>query len=147
MRQQGITHQEYRNRILILDDDIESYGVLIHEIKRQGYRVELVSDPEILYSRMRADEIDTVIIGIETRNLANEAMEIIRAVKRIDALLPVIMISSDDSIETAAYIREKGVFYYTLRPIDTVEVLCAIENAVNWRDRHRSTGSRSSENI
>lgn len=124
------------DHVVIMDTDTQTYGSMITQLKKRGYSVDHIIDPEAVFTALRGNLIDALIVCVDVYALSDDKNAVIPYVKRMNKRIPIIVTSSDDSIETASYVREYGVFYYSLKPIDTEEIVCVIENALHWRKRY-----------
>jgi len=73
-------------------------------------------------------EIDLTIIN---ENLDGMALsKLIEIVKKSRPRIPLIIISSDDSREELTRVLEHGIFYFIIKPINSVELREAVESAL-----------------
>ncbi len=122
--------------VAIMDDDQPSVARIMKSLQRDGYVVERINNPEKLMQEVNSDRIDVLILNVEATG--RHRRELLPMIKRANRLLPIIVTSSDDSIELATRVREQGVFYFSLKPIDIAEIKLALKNALNRRyTRHR----------
>ncbi|MBN2620429.1 response regulator [candidate division WOR-3 bacterium] len=116
--------------IAIMDQDRSNARVVSQYLSILGYQVEHIQDSHILFERIQAGSVDVLIMDV---NKHNRGFELIPAIKDIDRLLPIIIISGDDSIEVAVRVREQGIFYFMMKPLDIEEIRLVIENALEHR--------------
>ncbi len=112
--------------MLIMDSDRESVQELTHYLTEAHYRVESVSQPSVMFEKINREHVDAVIIDVETQGV--KGCELIQALKRANRCVPIIVTSADDSIEVATRVREQGVFFFALKPIDMHEVELALRH-------------------
>lgn len=127
--QEGSTEMELEKRlsVLIADKKAEMVKELIEHLQNWGYATRSVYTREDLVKEIESNPISLAIIDTDIDEQLGA--ETLKEIKRIDPDLPVIMTSSDDSLETEVAIRKLGVFYYCLKPYDPEEVHLAIDRA------------------
>ncbi|KPK73086.1 hypothetical protein AMJ87_02915 [candidate division WOR_3 bacterium SM23_60] len=121
--------------VAIMDDDQPAVARMTKSLHRDGYTVKRIKTSEELMQEIHADRIDVLILNVDANGRYRH--ELLPMIKKADRLLPIIVTSSDDSIELATRIREQGVFYFSLKPVDIAEIKLALKNALNRRYTHR----------
>lgn len=114
-----------------MDQDIETVQKMIAMLRKEGYCAEHIGQKSKLLNMIRNNMIDVLIIDVDAE--VTKSYEIISLIKNIDRLLPIIVTTSDDSIEVAARVREQGIFFFTIKPLDMDEIKMAIQNALGRR--------------
>jgi excisionase family DNA binding protein/PAS domain S-box-containing protein len=116
-------------RIIVMDTDAETTKQLIKELGHEGYKVESVEKTSRLLEKIRNEQIDILILAVEVYD--NRGYELIPLIKKINQFLPIIVTSTDDSIEMATRVREHGIFFYVIKPLDMKEIKLALKNALH----------------
>lgn len=111
-----------------MDSDRDSVEQLLKGLKNLGYKSEAIEQTNILLRKIKNDLIDILILAVDTWGGGH--FELIPVIKKLNRSLPIIAISGDDSLETAARVREQGVFFYALKPLDMHEIEVAVKNAL-----------------
>lgn len=101
--------------------------LLRKELKELGYRVDAVKQTKILLRMVRNDLVDVLILAVDAWGAG---FDLIPVVKRLNRTLPIIVTSSDDSLETASRVREQGVLFYAIKPLDMHEIESVLKNAL-----------------
>ncbi len=57
-------------------------------------------------------------------------LEMVSIIHKINAKIPVITISKDDSLETERRVRQERIFYYFPEPVDGDEMKAVIKDAL-----------------
>jgi excisionase family DNA binding protein len=128
MRPESIRTVRKHARIGIMDSDREAVEWLMKELGMRGYRLILIEQTNTLLRKVKNDMIDILIIAVDP--WGGGRFELIPLVKTWNRSLPIIAVSSDDSLDTAAKVREQGVFFYAIKPLDIHEIEIAIKNAL-----------------
>ncbi|KPK73842.1 hypothetical protein AMJ87_00575 [candidate division WOR_3 bacterium SM23_60] len=111
-----------------MDNDRGSVELLLRELRNLGYKTEAIEQTNILLRKIKNDLIDILILAVDA--WGGGRFELIPLIKKLRRSLPIIAISGDDSLETATKVREQGVFFYALKPLDVHEIDIAVKNAL-----------------
>lgn len=118
-------------RICLVDDDELILTMLSRALEKEGYEVHTDMGGERLAERILACRPDVVLldIGLPGEN----GMEALRSLKASGASLEVIMLTADDTAETAVKAMKNGAWDYLTKPFNVDEVKIVIRNAVENR--------------
>jgi DNA-binding NtrC family response regulator len=127
-----------RLHLVLVDDNPDDRALVIRELRRQCSALEVV---EIIDSASFAKALaewtgDLVITDYEM--YWTTGLGILRAVKKVDSICPVIMFTSLDSMETAVAAMKAGVDDYVLKSAQHVAHLpSAVHSALEMARRRR----------
>lgn len=124
-------HYRTHGRIVIMDSDKETVKLLTKSLTKEGYKVESVEHTNRCYEKIKNEQVDVLILAVDA--WGNKGHELIPIIKKINRFLPIIVTSADDSIEVASRVREQGVFFYAIKPLDMKEIKMALKNALSTR--------------
>ncbi len=123
-------------RILIVDSDLELCKRLAGYLSRTGHQVKVAQDgSEALVSLDEALPFDLVVTALNLPQA--DGMEILRKVKRRDPATPVVILTSQGSVQHAVNAMKEGAADFLLKPV-TVELL---EELASRMLRPRALGS------
>ena len=117
--------------ILVVDDEEIMREILESLLARQGCRVRLAESGEAALEAVKADPFDAAIVDVMMPGI--NGLETLARLQRIDAELPVVMITA---FGTAANTREafkRGAFDFIEKPFKNDDVLVVVRNAVAQR--------------
>ena len=117
--------------ILVVDDEEIMREILESLLARQGCRVRLATSGEEALEAVKADPFDAAIVDVMMPGI--NGLETLARLQRIDAELPVVMITA---FGTAANTREafkRGAFDFIEKPFKNDDVLVVVRNAVAQR--------------
>jgi len=120
-----------RERILIIDDDPGLSEVILMLLGGEGYRVEHAATVRAGLAQVAATEFDLVITDLKLPD--GTGVEAIRPIKEIRGDLPVILMTSYSSVESAIDALRNGAVDYIIKPFDNEDFLHAAERALNER--------------
>ena len=122
--------------ILIVEDEAVFGKSLARFLSGAGYDCTLKSRAE---DGLRiVEEVSPHAVLLDVRLPGMDGLEALRAFQKVDADLPVIMITAYGTIETAVEAMRAGAADYLCKPLDLHEVRLVLERALdNARNRRR----------
>lgn len=132
-------------KILVVDDDtvmLKLMGKLIQE--NTSYDLVATNNPLEGLKLATQNEFDLVITDMKMPYV--DGIELLEAVKRERADVPVIVMSAYSSLETSREAMHKGASDYIIQPVKREQMLVAIEKALQWK-RLRRENKMLSERI
>jgi DNA-binding NtrC family response regulator len=120
-----------RGTVLIVDDEEIMREILETLLVREGYEVRVVASGDEGLNVARSVALDAAIIDLMMPGLGGIA--VLDELKKIDELLPVLMITAFASVENAFIAGESGAFDYITKPFKNDKVLAVLRNAVERR--------------
>jgi DNA-binding NtrC family response regulator len=130
----GRRRNEMKARAILIayQDDlwVRSFSTFFH---RTGYRVETAKLVSELIRMVRGGSIHVVLLDDELEGV--KAYDLVPLIKRINGMLQVIVISSEESLGQVRRLREAGIFYQAMKPVDMEELNSAIECAFEKIER------------
>ena len=115
-------------RIYLVDDDELILSMLSRTLEREGYDVGTDSGRKDLVEKIAAWHPDVVLLDI---NLPGQnGMETLQILKNDSADIEVIMLTADDTAETAVKAMKIGAWDYLTKPFNMDEVKIVIGNAI-----------------
>jgi DNA-binding NtrC family response regulator len=118
-------------RILLIDDDPGLSEVIELLLTREGYAVARAGTVKAGLERLRRARTDLVITDLRLPD--GTGLDAIAAIRRMRAELPIIMITSFSSLESAIGALRAGAVDYIVKPFDNDEFLHAVARALNER--------------
>ncbi len=117
-----------RGRIYLVDDDELILGMLSRILSREGYDIRTESSGAGIVENIRRWRPDVVLLDI---NLPGQSgMEILQELKNSGSDMEVIMLTADDTAETAVKAMKIGAWDYLTKPFNIDEVKIVIGNAL-----------------
>jgi|GEM_PF-5949303 signal transduction histidine kinase len=121
-------------RILVTDDDKHVRYVLAKYIRRLGYTVvEAASGEEALRILSEADQppIDLMLTDIWMPHMTG--VDLLEAVRRIDADLPIAMITGSATVDSSIAALNAGAYAYLKKPIQNKQLRDILARGLNRR--------------
>ena len=118
-------------RVLVIDDDPGLSEVIGMLLEREGYGVERAGTLKEGISCVEAGELDLVITDLKLPD--GTGLDAIAAIRGRHPALPIIMITSYSSMESAIAALRAGAVDYITKPFDNDEFLHAVARALKER--------------
>jgi DNA-binding NtrC family response regulator len=118
-------------RVLVIDDDPGLAEVIQLLLSREGYAAERAGTVKAGLERLGAAQTDLVITDLKLPD--GTGLDVIGAVRGLHPGLPVIMITSYSSMESAIAALRAGAVDYIIKPFENEDFLHAVERALHER--------------
>ncbi|MCB2147291.1 MAG: sigma-54 dependent transcriptional regulator [Deltaproteobacteria bacterium] len=115
-------------RILVVDDELSMRELLEYMLEKRGYGVICAANGKEALARIEKDHYDLLLCDIRLGDMTG--LEVLKASKKKNPHVTVIMISAFASTETAVEAMNQGAFDYVPKPFENKELLQTIANAL-----------------
>lgn len=115
-------------RILIVDDEPRLLEVLTAMLEAEGYSVETAGDGRAAVRILGQRPFDLVLTDIMMPGL--DGLQLLRAVRERDLDVPVVLMTGNPNVESAAQALEYGALRYLTKPLRERDLLRATADAV-----------------
>ena len=120
MSSKGIIH--------VIDDEPVIHDVLAQLLTSEGYEVEISASGEEALEKFPSQSFDVILLDLLMPGM--DGIEVLRRIKKVDPLAPVIIITAYGSVESAISAMKIGALDYVQKPFKHDDLLLAIEKAV-----------------
>lgn len=122
--------------VLIADENVESRKVLADLCIESGYDVMVTTSAANVLHGILRKTAQVVLLSSEFDELA--AAELIPVLKKCSRDLTIILVSDETSLPIIRKMRKEGIFYHSLKPIDSADreelrqaVACAFDSLLS----------------
>ena len=115
-------------RILVVDDELSMRELLEYMLEKQGYGVLVAATGKEAISKIEKNPYDLLLCDIRLGDMTG--LEVLKASKKKNPHVTVIMISAFATTETAVEAMNQGAFDYVPKPFENEELLQTIANAL-----------------
>jgi len=118
--------------VLITDDEeriIRNVKVMFD--KMDNIEVVKAQDLTSIVDFVEREKLHLIITDLRVPKMGR--LEFLKQIKSMDSELPVIVVTGDDSIETAVESMKEGAFDYIVRPFEGESLSVAVEKALKMR--------------
>jgi len=114
--------------IFVVDDESESRLVLAYHLEKAGYEVEQFSNgPDCL----KALDRKPGIVCLDMQMPKMDGLEVLKRIKQRDSKVGVIMVTSNNVVDTAVQALKLGAADYIIKPADREKLLTTVEDALD----------------
>jgi DNA-binding NtrC family response regulator len=117
--------------ILIVEDEAKMSRLLELNLSEEGFTTHAVADAETGLKLLREEKIDLVITDLKLPGM--DGLEFLQAVKRVDARLPVVVMTAYGTVETAVEAMKAGASDYVLKPFSLEEMKLIVYKELDVR--------------
>ncbi len=117
-----------KGRVLAVDDEpglLDVYQTLLSD---EGYIVETSTSGRDALDRFRRAAFDVVLTDIVMPD--SDGVDLLRAVRRADLDVPVILVTGSPTVKTAVLALELGALRYLVKPVKGADLIAAVDQAV-----------------
>lgn len=119
-------------RILVIDDEPNMLRLLkTILIGKTGYEVITTNNPLEVSKLLQEDTFDLVISDLKMPLV--DGMDLVDIIKKIDANLPLIIITAYGTSEIAKEAVQKGAYDFITKPFRKETILISIKRALEWK--------------
>ncbi len=114
-------------KVLLVDDEDIFREATARQLTVRGFIVQTAASGEEAIAQVNADPPEVVVLDQQMPGL--HGSETFIAIKKIDPLIEVIMLTGNTSVDNAIELMQMGTFDYLMKPINIDELLYKIEDA------------------
>ncbi|MCL6620677.1 MAG: response regulator [Syntrophobacterales bacterium] len=121
-----------RERILVVDDEPNMLRLLKTILTdRTGYEVDTTNNPLEVSQLLKEKSYDLVISDLKMPLV--DGIDLIDIIRKIDAQIPIVIITAYGTLETAEEAVEKGAYDFITKPFRKEAILITVKRALEWR--------------
>jgi DNA-binding NtrC family response regulator len=129
---QEVQEDKMPERILVVDDEPNMLRLLKTILMdKTGYEVTTTNNPLEVSKLLQEDHFDLVITDLKMPLV--DGIDLIGIIKKIDAAMPIIVITAYGTIETAEEAIQKGAYDFITKPFRKETILITIKRALEWK--------------
>jgi DNA-binding NtrC family response regulator len=115
--------------ILIVEDEPKMRRLLELQLAEEGFLAQTAGDAEAGLKLLNKDNFDVVVTDFKLPGMSG--LEFLQAVKRVNASLPVIMMTAFGTVESAVEAMKAGASDYVLKPFSLAELVLVIRKELD----------------
>jgi DNA-binding NtrC family response regulator len=113
-------------RIYLVDDDELIISMLSRMLKNSGYDIRTATDVTNIVSKIKAWSPDIVLLDIRIGD--QSGMDVLPELVKLESATQVVMLTADDTAETAVKAMKLGAVDYLTKPFNIDEVKIVLQN-------------------
>jgi DNA-binding NtrC family response regulator len=110
--------------ILVVEDEAKLRRLLELQLAEEGFHARMAPDAETGLQALQEEKFDLVVTDLKLP--AMSGFEFLQAVKRIDANIPVVIMTAYGTVESAVDAMKAGASDYVLKPFSLAELVLVI---------------------
>lgn len=118
-----------KGRLFLLDDDELIASMLARSLKSDGYEVQMETSADDILNKISAWCPDLVLLDINLDEAVN-GLDILKEMKAQGMPGQVVMLTADDSAESAITAMKLGAADYLTKPFNMAEVQIVVKNII-----------------
>lgn len=129
--------------ILIVDDEKDIRELIGDILKDEGYVVRLAGNSDACMAEINAEPPSLMILDIWLKDSRMDGIDILKAVKRDNPDVPVVIISGHGNIEIAVAAIKQGAYDFIEKPFNIDQLMVVVSRAMETaRLRRENTDLR-----
>lgn len=117
--------------VLVIDDESGILDTLRILLKKEGFEVATAQGGKAGLEAIRTVAPDIVLTDVRMPQVTG--LDILQAVKEIDAMTPVLLMTAQASLQSAMQAVNAGAFYYLQKPFANDELIAILRRACEFR--------------
>jgi DNA-binding NtrC family response regulator len=123
-----------RGRVFLIDDDELIVNMLSRSLKKEGYTVQTATTTEGIMDRIESSYPDIVLLDINLPGMSG--IEILEKIHEGGIQTQVLMLTADDTAETAIRAMKLGAADYLTKPFNMEEVKIVLGKIIEQERLH-----------
>jgi len=121
-----------KRSILVVEDEAKLRRLVELQLADEGFQVRSAPDAEAALQLLNKEPFDLLVTDFQLPGM--NGLEFLQAAKRIDAQMPVVIMTAYGSVESAVDAMKAGASDYVLKPFSLAELVLIIRKEL---DSHR----------
>jgi len=117
-----------KGKVFLLDDDGLIVSVLSRALKKEGYEVYEETETDDAINKIKSWDPDLLLLDISMPG--RDGIEILKEIRGEEIQTQVVMLTADDTAETAVKAMKLGAVDYLTKPFNTDEVKIVLSNII-----------------
>jgi two-component system NtrC family response regulator len=118
--------------VLLVDDERDALDACLQALRRERYVVDAVDDPAAALARLRARAYDAAVVDLKMPGMSG--IELLRAMRKIDPDIAVIVVTGYATIESAVEAMREGAADYLPKPFTPDELRLGLRRALERQE-------------
>ena len=114
-------------KVLLVDDEVDFLEALVKRLRKRGLDVTAIGSGAEALVLIEREPVDVVVLDVRMPGM--DGLEVLRAIKKINPGIEVIMLTGHANVEVAIEGMELGAFDYLMKPMDIDELLYKLQDA------------------
>ena len=126
-------------RVLVIDDEEGLADFMQRILSLKGYAAFMETDGVGAVNFFKNERPDIVLIDIDLGYSEIDGVEVLKRIKEIDKNAVCIMVTRITDEESVKKSREYGAMHYLLKPLDSKDIVAAVDEAARVIRQRRAS--------
>jgi len=117
------------NDILIVDDEKDIRDLIAEILKDEGFKVRVAGNSEDCLKEIDSNPPAVLLLDIWLKDSEMDGIDILKATKRNNPDIPILIISGHGNIEIAVAAIKQGAYDFVEKPFNTDQLLVVVKRA------------------
>lgn len=127
-------------RIVVVDDDVQTCSMLRYLLQDEGFAVEAFNDTTRVAERIRNDDVSLLVLDVSIGPV--DGFTLMDSLRQVNCCPPVVFLSGHEEREVRLRAFKMGALDYMTKPIDVVELVARVRVALRRVQRARNDARR-----
>jgi two-component system, NtrC family, nitrogen regulation response regulator NtrX len=115
--------------ILIVDDEADIRDLIAGILQDEGYATRVAANSDEALQAFSERRPSLIVLDIWLANSAMDGLELLDEIKRLQPMVPVIIISGHGTVETAVAAIKRGAYDFIEKPFQADQLLLCVQRA------------------
>jgi two-component system response regulator HydG len=130
---------ESRNRVLVVDDNLEMARTLAEGLNDRGYAAVPAGSGESAAEYLRTEQVDALVTDLRMPRL--DGLGLLALSRSLSPERPVIVMTAYSAVDTAVESIRQGAYHYLTKPFKTEELALFLRRALDESQLRREAAS------
>jgi DNA-binding NtrC family response regulator len=126
-----------RAKVMVVEDDPEVSRAIARKLEGDGLDVEFSEDPRPVLDRLDAGDGNWDVVLLDVGLPGMSGIDVLHRFREAGSLSSIIMLTGDNSANTATTCMRAGAFYYLTKPFRPFELASMVESAARYATMRR----------
>ena len=118
------------DRILVVDDEKRMRHILQLILEKEGFIAEQAENGKVALAMLQEKQFDMVITDLKMPEL--DGLSLLEEAKKLDADMPVVVITAYGTIENAVEAMQKGAIDYITKPFEGEKIIITVKRCIQF---------------
>ncbi|MFZ3230369.1 MAG: sigma-54 dependent transcriptional regulator [Pseudobdellovibrio sp.] len=120
-----------KNKILVIEDDVDSQDLLVGFFKPRGYEVIVYDDAQKALNDLQKNSVMCDIIMTDLMLPTISGIEFTKKFKEFQIDIPIIVMTAHKKVEIAIEAIQAGAYDFVVKPLHFPQLLISVERALH----------------
>ena len=116
--------------LVIIDDDIDLLELLSSFFRQRGYNVSSYEDARVALAEIEVKKVIADVVISDLKLPVMSGLDFIKRIRTFNAVLPIILMTAEGSLEIAVEAIEAGAYDFVLKPLHVPQLLISVQRAL-----------------